>query len=94
MVQLGSSSWVNVPPPTCPACGWAWPITGPDRPSEDFMGCSCAGVEPGRRGHTRWTCLICDAVVAEGCVDIELWHADTTPVGLPRELRWTAPEVE
>ncbi len=50
------------------------------------MECGCSGARRG--GHTRWTCQVCWAVVAEGCVDVDRWHAVTTPVGLPQELRW------
>lgn len=56
------------------------------------MGCECPGAE--QHGHTLWTCEVCGTLAAEGCVDVSLWHSDTTPAGLLAELRWTVPMVQ
>jgi hypothetical protein len=53
-------------------------------------GCASAGRE---HGHHLWTCVVCGSLVAEGCLDVELWGSATIPAGLPRDMRWSAPEV-
>lgn len=80
----GAVGWQRIPPASCPHCHMPWARDGAARPLERFVTCGCTT----SRHHTAWRCRSCDALAAEGCVDVSRWSPSTVGLSIAADRRY------
>ena len=66
----------------CPGCGASWTVLGGMLPLP--VRCFCSG---DFEWHEAWRCRHCRVVLAQGCLDTDLWAHEYVPYGAVR-LTW------